>query len=527
MITRRRRVLAVAVLATIAGLAGGTLGFASPAGAANDSGRSRVLVAFKPGAAAAARSAVAAGGGKIVADLSEVNGLAVELPDAAVRQLQQNPNVDFVENDAIRYVLAKPGSGVSSDPSSPPQSVPYGITMVQADQVSDGFASDRKLCIVDSGIDAAHEDLQGLSIDGDNVSKSGEWFTDENGHGTHVAGTIAAVNNAIGVLGVLPNRQLRLHIAKVFDVTGSTTTSTIIRGMLACMRANADVVSMSLGGDGATQLELRVTNLLASRNMLLIAAAGNAGSRAVSYPAGYSTVVSVAAVDQNKAAASFSQFNPDVELSGPGVSVLSTVPMGTGIDVALTVGGTSYSALPTEGTPVTSATAPLADFGLGGTATPGSMIGKMCLIQRGGGFSFATKVLNCQASGGAGAIIYNNVAGVVNATLGGAVTSIPSVTVTQADGATLLTQLGQTAVLTLTPSNYALNSGTSMATPHVSGVAALVWSYYPACSAEQIRASLAKSALDLGTSGRDDHFGFGLVQAKAAFDRIAAVGCGN
>ena len=66
-----------------------------------------------------------------------------------------------------------------------------------------------------------------------------------------------------------------------------------------------------------------------------------------------------------------------------------------------------------------------------------------------------------------------------------------------------------------------------MATPHVSAVAALVWSYYPTCTGAQIRSSLTKSAMDLGTVGRDTKFGFGLVQAKAANDRIASLGCGN
>ena len=499
----------------------------SSASAPQPSRSARMMVAFRPGTSAVVKAAVANAGGRVVDELTEVNGLAVELPTAAVRQLQANPNVEFVEPDPPRHAFApRPRGGVQATPAPPAQTVPYGIPLVQADQVSDALASDRKLCIVDSGIDRAHEDLQGIPMDGTNVSKSGEWFSDELGHGTHVAGTVVAVNNAIGVVGVLPNRHLVLHIAKVFDATGEAPSSTIIRAMIACMQAGANVVSMSLGGDEFSQLEQRITNLLFSRNTLLIAAAGNSGTSAVSYPAGFAQVISVAAVDQNKQWASFSQFNPDVELSAPGVGVLSTVPMGTGIDTAVSVGGTPYEALPTDGPPGT-ASGPLADFGFGGTATPGSMTAKVCLVSRGNGISFGDKVLNCEKSGGVGAIIYNNQPGTVNATLSGAAVHIPSVTVTQADGQAMLGHLGQTASLSLTPSNYAVEQGTSMATPHVSGVAALVWSYHPSCTAEQIRASLVKSALDIGDPGRDDKTGFGLVQAKTAFDRIATLGCGN
>jgi subtilisin family serine protease len=119
------------------------------------------------------------------------------------------------------------------------------------------------------------------------------------------------------------------------------------------------------------------------------------------------------------------------------------------------------------------------------------------------------------------------VSGGFEGTLGGSVTAIPSVTVSNTDGASLKTQLGQSATVAVRRSSYAYYSGTSMATPHVSGVAALVWSYFPSCTGNQIRATLGKSALDLGTAGRDTRFGYGLVQARAAYDRIRAVGCGN
>jgi subtilisin family serine protease len=486
-----------------------------------------MMLGYRPGTAAAVKAAVAAAGGRVVDDLDDFDGLVVELTAAQARRLEARPDVDFVENDPPRYMFApRPAAPVHPAGAPPAQSTPYGITMVQADQVSDSLATDRKLCIVDSGIDRSHEDLQGISMDGTDFTTTGlGWFTDQAHHGTHVAGTISAVNNTIGVVGVMPNAKINLYISKVFDATGSAPSSTIVKGMKQCMRAKANVVSMSLGGSGASKMEQRAVTRMAGKNMLIIAAAGNAGDSTISYPAGFAEVVSVAAVDSNKVFASFSQFNSDVELSGPGVGVLSTVPMGTGVDTAVTVNGTAYSALPTDG-PIGTASGPLADFGTGENPSPGSMTGNVCLIQR-GNISFADKVTNCQSSGGIGAIIYNNTTGTINATLGGAAVTIPSVTVTQADGQTMLTQLGTTATLALTPSNYAIFDGTSMATPHVSGVAALVWSYHPECTAAQMRATLDNSAQDLGDPGRDVHYGFGLVQAKAALDRINTMGCGN
>jgi subtilisin family serine protease len=491
----------------------------------NGQGSVRVIVGFRPGASAAARSAIAAAQGRVAVDLGEVDGLGVELPAAAIAALQRNPNIEFVENDPPRYAF-----GMASPMALPgtPQTAPYGIGMVQADQLPDTAAANRRLCIIDSGVDAGHEDLTGNVLDGENLTASGQWYTDENSHGTHVAGTVAAIDNAVGVVGVLPHAQINVYIAKVFDASGSAASTVIARAMLDCAAAGANVVSMSLGGSAASQIESRVTERLAANNVLVIAAAGNDGTTAVSYPAGFPDVVSVAAVDSTKTKASFSQSNDDVELAAPGVDVLSTVPIGSQIAATLAVGRKSYDAEPMEGSPLTSASGRLADFGLGDTPALGSMRGKVCLIQR-GTISFADKVLNCQKSGGVGAIIYNNADGNVNGTLGTTVTSIPSVGTLQSTGQALQKRVGQMTTVSLFTTNdaYASYSGTSMATPHVSAVAALVWSYYPQCTAAQIRDTLGKSAEDLGDPGRDASYGFGLVQARAAFDRVAAFGCGN
>lgn len=490
----------------------------------------RVIVSFRAGAGPAGRSAAAAAGARTVVDLAEANAVAVEIPRKALSLLQRSKHVESVEEDVTRHLFATPAKRSSATPmvASGPQTVPYGISMVQADQLPDASASNRKLCIIDSGIDASHEDLAGIPMDGVNYSGSGEWYTDEDAHGTHVAGTIAAVNNTVGVVGVLPNKQINLYIAKVFDASGSAESSVIAQAVLACMRAKANVVSMSLGGGSPTFVERRIYKMATERDMLVVAAAGNDGSDTVSFPAGYADVVSVAAIDSNKVVADFSQFNKDVELSGPGVDVLSTVPLGSQTGASLAVGTASFSVLPMAGSPRTSATGVLADFGLGDTPVAGSMTGKVCLISR-GTIAFGLKVQNCEASGGVGAVVYNNTTGDLNGTLGDSVTTIPSVGALQVDGATMLGQVGQSSTVAVFAStdNYAYFNGTSMATPHVSAVAALVWSYFPTCSATQIRASLDKSAQDLGDPGRDIYYGYGLVQAKATYDRIQSLGCGN
>ena len=521
--------LAVAISVLLSGLALGAA--AQPPAKTNAKGEARYIVAFKPGAAAGAKAAVAQHGGRIVVDLGEIDAMGIALPPAAVDALRRNPNVEFVEEDQDRHVsaLAQP----SAPPYQPGQREPYGIRTVQADKLPDALASDRTLCIVDSGYDTAHEDLAANRVTGYNLTRSGEWFTDEAHHGTHVGGTISAIDAPnVGVVGVLPHQQIRLHIEKVFDESGSNKNSVIDRAVLNCVKAGANVINLSLGGAGASRADQRTFEKVVAANVLAVAAAGNdqvATPGATSYPAGYPGVLSVAAVGQDLQHASFSQSNATVAIAGPGINVLSTVPMGTGREAALTVGASGYPALPTEGTPAATVTGALADFGTGQAVDP-AMAGQVCLIKR-GAISFAAKVLNCQNSGGIGAVIFNNDTAhpgePVSATLGGTVTTIPSATTSYADGTAMLGQIGQSTTLDIRVSNYEVFQGTSMATPHVAGVAALVWSYFPNCSAAQIAGTLTKSALDLGVPGRDDDTGYGLVQAKAAYDRIAALGCAN
>jgi subtilisin family serine protease len=521
----QKRLIPASTLTTLMALSG-VLAFAAPAAAA-PAETVRVIVSMKAGGKNAVKQAVAAARGEVKHEIFGMDAMAIEVPVQALKGLENNPHVEYIEEDVKRYpfALTSPSDGVKYASG---QLVPYGIKMVQADLLSDDLAGGRKICIIDSGYDRAHEDLdKSANVTGEYDSGTGWWYTDENHHGTHVAGTIAALNNAgTGVVGVMANQKIKLHIVKVFGAAGWAYSSSLTTAANKCKAAGANIISMSLGGGRSNKTEQKAFDTLYAGGILSIAAAGNDGNTTMSYPASYSSVVSVAAVDENKAWATFSQYNSQVEIAAPGVAVLSTVPMGSGKASSLSVGATAYSVGDMDGSPNASRSGALADFGIGDKAVAGSMTGKVCLIQR-GTVDFATKVSNCQNSGGVGAIVYNNVAGAFGGTLGTTVTTIPSVTATDTDGAALKGQLGQTATVTVGASNYAYFDGTSMATPHASAVAALVWSRNLNCTAAQLRTSLNNSAQDLGTAGRDTKYGFGLIQAKAADDRIKTLGCGK
>jgi serine protease len=400
------------------------------------------------------------------------------------------------------------------------QVTPYGVTNVQAPQTvatgADG--TNIKVCVIDSGIKANHEDFAGISMNG---YPSG-WNSDDCGHGTHVAGTIAAANNTTGVIGVSPGK-VSLHIVKVFSGATCAWTygSTLVDAANRCATAGAKVINMSLGGSTSSTTERNAFDSLNAQGILSIAAAGNDGNNRHSYPASYDSVMSVAAVDVNNVKADFSQYTSQVEIAAPGVGVLSTYPTRDG---AVTVGTTGYMASAMEGSPAVVRSGGLIN---GGRCTAaGSWAGKVVLCER-GDIAFADKVLNAQAGGAAAAIIYNNVAGGFGGTLNGVATSIPSVTMTREDGLSLVNSSATASVSAVTETNvsgYAYLDGTSMATPHVAGVAAIVWSAKTTASNAQVRAALTSTALDLGAAGRDVNYGYGLVQAFDATEALLGGG---
>ena len=294
-----------------------------------------------------------------------------------------------------------------------------------------------KVCVIDSGLDSSNPDFVWGNITGDNDSGTGNWFDNGGPHGTHVAGTIGAADNNLGVVGMAPG--VAMHIIKVFNEAGWGYSSDLAQAADLCSQAGANIISMSLGGGGSNSTESNAFANFTNAGGLVVAAAGNDGNNVRSYPAGYSSVMMVGANDADNQIADFSQFpscssgrgkratNDEticVEVTAGGVDTLSTYPAGMATAASMSADGTAYNSSAMEN--AGQITASTYFMGTGETVDPAAA-GKVCMIDR-GVISFYDKVANCENSGGVGAVIINNEAGMLYATLGDTNdTSIPAV----------------------------------------------------------------------------------------------------
>ncbi|MEC1663160.1 subtilisin AprE [Bacillus halotolerans] len=290
--------------------------------AGKNSEEKKYIVGFKQtmGAMSTAKKkdVISEKGGKVQKQFKYVNAATATLDEKAVKELKKDPSVAYVEEDHVAHEYA--------------QSVPYGISQIKAPALhSQGYTgSNVKVAVIDSGIDSSHPDLNvrgGASF----VPSETNPYQDGSSHGTHVAGTVAALNNTIGVLGVAPSASL--YAVKVLDSTGSGQYSWIINGIEWAISNNMDVINMSLGGPtGSTALKTVVDKAVAS-GIVVVAAAGNEGSSGssstVGYPAKYPSTIAVGAVNSSNQRASFSSAGSELDVMAPGVSIQSTLPGGT------------------------------------------------------------------------------------------------------------------------------------------------------------------------------------------------------
>jgi subtilisin len=336
--------------------------------------------------------------GKVTHSYKYIPAIAADLPEQGIENLEKSNNIAYIEPDY--KINIEPDYEIKALENT----VPWGITRIGAPLVhtNGNKGTGINVAIIDTGINYNHPDLHdnykgGYDFVNDDVDP-----LDDNGHGTHCAGIIAAADNDIGVIGVAP--ETNLYSLKMLDSIGSGYTSDLISAIEWAIETHNDtdstndiqIISMSLGSSNkGTALEEACSQAYDS-GILLVAAAGNDGNTrgtgdSVDYPAAYSSVIAVAATDSTNNRASFSSTGPAIELAAPGVSIYST---------------------------------------------------------------------------------YQD--------------------------------------------NYSYLSGTSMACPHVVGSAALTWAVNPFFTNGNIRDRLAQTATDLGTPGRDNLYGYGLVNATAA-----------
>ena len=322
------------------------------------------------------------------------------------RAVADLPGVAWVEDNSLLHALRTP-----NDPRYGDQ---YGPGMMGFPDAWDdaGFGSDAvTVAVLDTGLQKTHPDFESSRVrQGHDYVNDDSNPNDDCGHGTHVAGTVAATtDNGTGVAGmsqatILPMKVLS-PLGLLITITCSGSTADIAEAIFDSTDQGADVVSMSLGGGGASNAMQNAVDYAWNHGVLVVAAAGNDGpcTDCVSYPARYPNAIAVSALDPDKGIASYSSTGPEVEIAAPGSAVWST---------------------------------------------------------------------------------YN-------------------------DG------------------GYRSLSGTSMATPHVSGALALALSCDPTASAATLRALLHQSAEDLGASGRDATYGYGLARMDALVDLLGGCGGGS
>jgi serine protease len=343
-------------------------------------------------------------------------------PGAVAAAYEAEANVVYAEPNFYAYASERPAAPPRFVPNDPYYMYQWHMPLIQAPEAWDrSTGRDVLVAVLDTG--AAYEDYeiyrrapdlgQTRFVQGYDFINNDTHANDDEGHGTHVAGTLAqSTDNGAGVAGVAFDALVMP--VKVLDARGQGAYDVIAQGIIYAADRGARVINLSASGRGGSQALQEAVNYAANKGVLVVAAAGNSGAE-VEYPAAYANALAVGAIGYDLARVDYSNFGPELDLAAPG--------------------------------------------------------GNTDVDRNGDGYPD----------------------GVLQQTFRGDVT------------------------------NFGLYfyEGTSMATPHVSGVAAMLFGLSPQASSGQVRRALENTARDLGVLGRDNEYGYGLVQAANA---LAAIG---
>ncbi|MBM3267937.1 MAG: S8 family serine peptidase [Candidatus Sericytochromatia bacterium] len=378
-----------------------------------------LIVKLRP--SASSDNVAKAVGARTVSFFPQLGMVVLGLPEGtshtrAMASLAGNPGVMFAEPDfrmksaPIAPARRTAARTLQMTPSDPGLKQQWGHDAIRVRDAWDRTLGDPRVvvAVVDTGVDLTHPDLKGRIVpSGSRTFVPGTASPmDDNGHGTHVAGVVAAeINNSIGIAGVAP--RCRILPVKVLDAEGQGNTSDIVAGLLYAADAGAKVINLSLGGGSGSKALEEAIRYAHGKGSLIVAAMGNDGKNLQEYPAAYSGVLSVGATSRGGddfQVAEFSNFGGWISVAAPGDGIWSTMP------------------------------------------------------------TYPTTLSESEGAG----------------------------------------------------EGYGFLSGTSMATPYVAGVAALVASLYPSLPPAAIKARIERSAVDVGPRGFDWSFGNGQIDALRA-----------
>lgn len=297
------------------------------------------LAAAGLGAAATPRAMM-----QLIPDVAKGDVVTIE-EDYRIKWIESSPNFQNTSMPSLSAVMGglpkftpTGASGLAAAAALRPE-ITWGVDKMNAPaawQYTKGAKI--RVAVIDTGIDNKHPDLAGQVDGGYNaITKSHSGWRDDQGHGTHVAGTIAALKNGVGVVGVAP--EARLYSVKVLDADGSGSLSDVIDGIIWAAENKMHVANMSLGSAFPSETMQRALRYAKAVGVIVVAAAGNSGG-AVGYPGAYPEVIGVSASDWENRLAAFSSRGPEVDLIAPGVHIVST-KMGGGY---VSYSGTSMAA---------------------------------------------------------------------------------------------------------------------------------------------------------------------------------------
>jgi subtilisin len=237
-----------------------------------------------------------------------------------IERLRNDPDVAVVERDALFGRLGGAPGGAAAPLA---ETVPAGVAQIGAPSAWDASRGKGiRVAVVDSGIDATHPDLK-ANVKAAVSFVPGETPSDGNGHGTHMAGIIAAAENGSGIIGVAPAAWL--YGVKVLGNNGSGQWAWVISGIQWCIAKKMQIVCLPLGGATAPAALEAICDAAFANGLLVIATAGNGGATgSVAVPARYKNVIAVSSVDGSDIITPFSGRGPEIEICAPGVNVLST-----------------------------------------------------------------------------------------------------------------------------------------------------------------------------------------------------------